>query len=198
MSISRTVTIELLDAIQDGFNRHDVDDILSYFADDCEWLMARGPEPWEARRLRGKQAIGEGWNRDALEPWAKFLVGHFRRNSAKAPIVFRRLRKFVANYSQLYAGHDVLLAPTLGGPTHRIGHLAPDVPGEVQMERARQQVPTTWVHNIGGGPSISLPMATDRRGLPMGMDFSADLGEEALLLGLALELEAAHPWPSLA
>ena len=146
----------------------------------------------------GKQAIGEGWNRDALEPWAKFLVGHFRRNSAKAPIIFRRLRKFVANYSQLYAGHDVLLAPTLGGPTHRIGHLAPDVPGEVQMERARQQVPTTWVHNIGGGPSISLPMATDRRGLPMGMDFSADLGEEALLLGLALELEAAHPWPSLA
>ncbi|MCY4351166.1 MAG: nuclear transport factor 2 family protein, partial [Thiotrichales bacterium] len=53
------VTIALLDAIQDAFNRHDVDAILSYFAEDGEWLMARGPDPWEAKRLRGKQAIGE-------------------------------------------------------------------------------------------------------------------------------------------
>ena len=59
MATKRTVTIALLDAIQDAFNRHDVDDILSYFAEDCEWLMARGPDPWEGRRLHGKAAIGE-------------------------------------------------------------------------------------------------------------------------------------------
>ena len=53
------VTIALLDAIQDAFNRHDVDAILSYFAEDGEWLMARGPDPWEAKRLRGKQTIGD-------------------------------------------------------------------------------------------------------------------------------------------
>ena len=38
------VTVEILDTIQDAFNRHDVDGILAWFADDCEWLMARGPE----------------------------------------------------------------------------------------------------------------------------------------------------------
>ena len=54
-----SVTIELLDAIQDAFNRHDVEGILSYFADHCEWLMARGPSPQVARRCRGKQEIGE-------------------------------------------------------------------------------------------------------------------------------------------
>lgn len=59
MSRQAKVTIELIDAIQDAFNRHDVPGILSYFADDCEWLMARGPDPWEAKRLRGKAAIGE-------------------------------------------------------------------------------------------------------------------------------------------
>ena len=59
MSTSRAVTIELLDTIQDGFNQHDVAAILSHFADDCEWLMARGPEPWQACRLKGKQAIGD-------------------------------------------------------------------------------------------------------------------------------------------
>ena len=53
------VTNELLDEIQDAFNRHDVDAIVSFFADDCEWLMARGPDPWKGRRLIGKQAIGD-------------------------------------------------------------------------------------------------------------------------------------------
>jgi taurine dehydrogenase small subunit len=59
MTGNENVTTQLLDAIQDAFNRHDVDGILSYFADDCEWLMARGPDPWEARRLIGKPAIAE-------------------------------------------------------------------------------------------------------------------------------------------
>jgi taurine dehydrogenase small subunit len=53
------VTMELLDAIQDGFNEHDVDAILSFFTDDCEWLMARGPEAPEGRRCVGKAEIGE-------------------------------------------------------------------------------------------------------------------------------------------
>lgn len=57
MNEASKLTVDLLDAIQDAFNRHDVDGILSYFADDCEWLMARGPDPREARRLRGKPAI---------------------------------------------------------------------------------------------------------------------------------------------
>ena len=59
MNTKREVTIALLDEIQDGFNRHDVEAILSHFVDDCEWLMARGPDPWEARRLHGKRAIAE-------------------------------------------------------------------------------------------------------------------------------------------
>ena len=57
--MTRQVTIALLDEIQDGFNRHDVDAILSHFTDDCEWLMARGPNAPEGRRCVGKQEIGE-------------------------------------------------------------------------------------------------------------------------------------------
>ncbi len=53
------VTTALLDAIQDGFNRHDVDAILSHFVADCEWLMARGPNAPEGRRCHGKQEISE-------------------------------------------------------------------------------------------------------------------------------------------
>jgi hypothetical protein len=42
MSGTGLITVELLDVIQDAFNCHDVDGILAYFTDDCEWLMARG------------------------------------------------------------------------------------------------------------------------------------------------------------
>lgn len=59
MSKQTEITIELLDAIQGAFNKHDVDAILSWFAEDCEWVMARGPDPWEGKRLRGKAEIAE-------------------------------------------------------------------------------------------------------------------------------------------
>lgn len=57
--MGRVLTLELLDEIQDGFNRHDVDAILSHFAEDCEWLMAGGPTPPEGRRCVGKEEIGQ-------------------------------------------------------------------------------------------------------------------------------------------
>lgn len=57
--MARKVTIALLDEIQDGFNRHDVEAILAHFAEDCEWLMARGPQAPEGRRCRGKAEIAE-------------------------------------------------------------------------------------------------------------------------------------------
>ena len=57
--MTRPITIALLDETQDGFNRHDVDGILSHFADECEWLMARGPSAPEGRRCVGKVEIAE-------------------------------------------------------------------------------------------------------------------------------------------
>ena len=54
------VTAETVAAIVDAFNRHDVDDIMSYCAADIVWVMARGPHPW-GRRFEGAAAV-----RDAL------------------------------------------------------------------------------------------------------------------------------------
>jgi ketosteroid isomerase-like protein len=50
------VSVEFVDGIVEAFNRHDVDAIVDYFADDAEWYLARGPEPC-GRRLKGKEAI---------------------------------------------------------------------------------------------------------------------------------------------
>jgi ketosteroid isomerase-like protein len=49
-------TPALLSAINAAFNSRDVDRIMEFFADDCTFLMARGPEP-DGRRVHGKAAV---------------------------------------------------------------------------------------------------------------------------------------------
>lgn len=53
------VTVETLRAFLDAFNRHDLDDIMSFFADECVFYMPRGPEPW-GQRFVGWDAVREG------------------------------------------------------------------------------------------------------------------------------------------
>ena len=43
----------------DAFNRHDVDAIMGFFSDDCEFDMPRGPGPY-GLQLRGKKQVREG------------------------------------------------------------------------------------------------------------------------------------------
>jgi ketosteroid isomerase-like protein len=43
------IEVGTLQALLDAFNRHDLDAILSFFADDCVLQMPRGREPWGQR-----------------------------------------------------------------------------------------------------------------------------------------------------
>lgn len=47
------VTVELLKSFLDAFNRHDLDAIMKYFADDCVFYMPRGVGP------RGDRYVGK-------------------------------------------------------------------------------------------------------------------------------------------
>ncbi|OGL17194.1 MAG: hypothetical protein A3F92_03225 [Candidatus Rokubacteria bacterium RIFCSPLOWO2_12_FULL_71_22] len=49
-------TIALMKEINEAFNSRDVDRIMRFFADDCTFYMARGPEPC-GRRVHGKAAV---------------------------------------------------------------------------------------------------------------------------------------------
>src|SRR5499425_925152 len=49
-------TPALMKEINAAFNSRDVDRIMTFFAEDATFLMARGPEP-TGRRVRGKAAI---------------------------------------------------------------------------------------------------------------------------------------------
>ncbi len=55
-------------------------------------------------------------------------------------------------------------------------------------------VPYTQLANITGRPASSVPLHWTDAGLPLGVQFVADLGGERTLLRLAAQLEQAQPW----
>jgi amidase/6-aminohexanoate-cyclic-dimer hydrolase len=90
---------------------------------------------------------------------------------------------------------DVFLSPTLCTPPVRIGELntmAEDlsfIPGAL-----RRYMPGTSMFNMSGQPAMSVPLAWNAAGLPLGMMFAARYGDEATLFRLAAQLEQARPW----
>jgi ketosteroid isomerase-like protein len=50
---------ETLKRVLEAFNRHDLDAIMSHFADDCVFESPRGPDAW-GRRFVGKSEVRGG------------------------------------------------------------------------------------------------------------------------------------------
>ena len=112
-----------------------------------------------------------------------------------------RLRRSVVAYQAQFddLGLDVVLSPTLAHLPPEIGHLGTHLHFDVLFPRVEQWVGFTPLANATGAPAISLPLGHDHEThLPVGMMFSAPVGHDGLLLQLALELEAARPFRSLA
>jgi steroid delta-isomerase-like uncharacterized protein len=57
--VSEPVTVATLQAVLDAFNRHDLDTIMSFFAEDAVFESPRGPEP-HGTRFVGKDAVRAG------------------------------------------------------------------------------------------------------------------------------------------
>ncbi len=57
-----TVTLDLLQSLLDAFNRHDLDAIMGFFADECVLYMPRGSAP-RGDRFLGKAAVRAGLSR---------------------------------------------------------------------------------------------------------------------------------------
>ena len=59
MATEQLVTVDTLKAIADAFNRHDLDAIMKFFAEDSSLDMPRGPDPW-GQRLIGTEQVRQG------------------------------------------------------------------------------------------------------------------------------------------
>jgi amidase len=145
----------------------------------------------------GRATHGRSWDRARHDNFTLGLAQHARRNVPRLPGAIRRLRRSARDAELFHDKYDVSLTPTLATPTPRIGHIDPTQDYETVIDRLKDWVAFTPLHNITGTPAISLPLATTSEGLPQGMMFGAGAGQEGALLELAYELEEARPWPLL-
>ena len=138
-----------------------------------------------------------------------FNAGHFVKAKREWELAARIMGRFHENY-------DLYLTPTLAYPPVKIGELAPK-PTEMTVLKVintlglgrlliasgitdklavenLEKTPFNQLANFTGQPAMSVPLYWTADGLPCGVQFMGRYGDEAMLLRLAAQLEAARPW----
>ncbi|MAV97940.1 MAG: 6-aminohexanoate hydrolase [Gammaproteobacteria bacterium] len=96
---------------------------------------------------------------------------------------------------KMFLDYDILLSPVLAKPPVEIGNIDLNTTDFVDYaEKLSTYTPFTGIFNQSGHPSISLPLYRTPKNLPVGTMLTASFGNEALLFGLARQLEIAEPW----
>jgi len=145
----------------------------------------------------GRQIYGDGFDGRRVEEFTRGLGRYFARRAQTVPGSLSRLRRIARTHRwSLAVGYDVVVSPVVGDEPLPIGHLGPDVDFRTHLVRLLRYSSFTPVQNVSGAPAISLPLARTAAGLPLGVQLAAPYGQEARLLSLAYELEAAAPWPT--
>ena len=144
-----------------------------------------------------ERLLGKGTARaDVLEPWTIGLM-ELGRKRGLFKIAADAKKAFDAAAAQLetfFKSYDVILSPVLRHPPFKLGTNAPTLPFDTLMEQVLDRVAYTPLHNLCGTPAMSVPLSWTKDLLPVGSQFAAWRGGDAMLLALAYELEAARPW----
>jgi amidase len=139
-------------------------------------MLAAMPNPVPEARTAAEARLGRVVGRRLL-PLAKRLDPVFRR---RVGAIFR------------YA--DVVLTPTTAQPPFRIGAL--DGAGYQRTQSASAAAcPYAWPWNVLGWPGVNVPAGLSSNGLPIGAQLLGHDSDEATLISLAAQLEAAEGWP---
>ncbi len=152
---------------------------------------------WPVRLLAALQgfekALGKTAGPDDLDPDTLFFLDLGRKTSASDYVrALEDMQAFtVAMASWWGSGFDILLTPTTGMVTPKLGALtfeSTNIPNVIRW------TPFTSYFNMTGQPAISLPLHWTPEGLPVGVQFAAAYGREDVLIRIAAQLENARPW----
>jgi amidase len=163
------------------------------------------------------QLVGRAATSDDVElaTWILARMGE-AQSAADVATAMWTMQIFSRQWLAWSSAYDVLLTPTVGVPPLPIGayklstlqrqglKLLSALPaGALLSQRDKvveafapvfEAAPYTMVANVTGQPSMSLPLHWTEDGLPMGMLFTARIGDEATLFRIAAQLEQAMPW----
>lgn len=130
-----------------------------------------------------------------LEPLTRHLAGNGAAMArADVQALMGRLASYRDAYNASFRDHDLLLTPVLSRHAVPIGYLSPSrAPADLMADMMRL-VAYTPVQNLTGAAAMSVPIMTATNGLPVGMHLAGRRGDDARLLDLAFQLEAAAPW----
>jgi amidase len=143
-----------------------------------------------------EQRLGRAATADDFEMLTLSSAHSAQQNSATdyvaAQLAAFQISRALATFFERF---DVFLSPTLCMPPLRIGEIntmSEDLSDVGPL--LRRYIPGTSMFNMSGQPAMSVPLAWNKAGLPLGMMFSARFGDEATLFRLAGQLEQQRPW----
>lgn len=140
----------------------------------ADWLDSL-PNPRPDRRTEAEARIGRIAGRRLL-PLAKKMDPYLRRRAGR---IFR------------FA--DVVMTPTTAQPPLRVG--AFDGAGYQKTQSGvAAACPYAWTWNVLGWPGVNVPAGFTGAGLPIGAQLLGHDSDEATLISLAAQLEAAEGW----
>ncbi len=165
-----------------------------------------------AEKIVGRKARSRDFE---VSTWLLGLFGK-QYSAAEYATAMRTLRAVGQTAAGFFETYDIYLTPTLAKPPIEVGSVQPKgIEAAIQKLLARlgagglakmlggldaaidevfDFVPYTPPFNMTGQPAMSVPLEWNDSGLPIGMHFVGRFGDEATLLRLAAQLEAARPW----
>ena len=164
-----------------------------------------------------EKRFGKKEGRKKLETVTQTL-GLLGRSLSAAEYVTQKRKWHQYSYimAKYHEKYDLLLTPTMAKTPFKVGALD-QRPHEVLLMKLANKlnlgkillkvglveqiaienlrvVPFNQIANLTGQPAMSIPLHWTPRDLPVGVQFMAPFGQEALLIRLAGQLERAMPW----
>lgn len=152
--------------------------------------------PVAARIDAWLEATGSVLHDEDLEPFTR-VIYEFGKGLTGIDVVLalEAVEATGQTVGPFFERYDLLLTATIAEPAPLLGVLDTTRP-EVMYARAGDFSAMTSIYNVTGQPAISLPTSHDPNGVPIGTQLAARFGNEALLLRVAAQIEAADPWPT--
>lgn len=141
--------------------------------------------------------IGREPGSNEIEPLTRalWLAGE-KVTAAEWLLCVEDIQRFARAVARFFTTADVFLTPTMSAPPLPIGAMysTPEDPWRSLRVSGQTVRYAGVVANLTGNPAMSVPLWWNDDGLPIGVHFLGRFGDEATLIRLASQLEAAQPW----